>query len=662
MTLHTLSNAARPIRLGRLMAGLAMVLAILVGGFGTTVPALGQQREPLLIEGRQTLYQRVLSRPQATLREQPDDRARLAEPFIPPFTIYYVFDRRQSGGREWLEVGQSLRGPSEGWMDAGQVIPWRQTLVVAFSNPAGRERALLFRDREPLIELLESEGLPLESRALRRQAVTDSLPPNSPVISIEPAEHIDIAEQFYILPILEAEEVWLASGFQNRILEVASMPLEEDPLNQMPSREDLLRDFRVGIVFVIDTTNSMGPYIDRTRDAVRSIYSQIEGSPIAERVSFGMIGYRDDTSCRPELEYQTRVYAPLEHGQSPSVFLDQIDSMAPSSVSSCGFNEDAMAGVVEAINLDGWDQFDGRYIVLITDAGPRQSQDPMSRTSMGAGEVNALARSRQIAVYSLHLLTEAGTGNSEYAASHYHELSYWPNVRDLYLAVDTERPTAFGDTVDRLTESLINQVQDAMDGRLTEIIDDLEDDLVTQTQLVGRAMQLAYLGRVQGTRAPDVFRAWTADRDFEDPRRSSLEVRVLLNKNQLSDLRDTLRVIVDAGQLATLAPEDFFSTLQSAMAHLVRNPDRLGQAGFHNLGDILGEYLQDLPYTSQLLELNEQQWLSMGPGAQTEILDNIEAKLELYEEFHDRPELWVSLYEGAPEGETVFPVPLEAMP
>lgn len=644
---------------GPALMAVAMLCAALIG---VSVPAAAQERQPLLMEGRQTLYQRVLSRPNAVLREEPDAGSRLAAPFVPPFTIYYVFDRRTEGGTEWLEVARPLRGPTEGWIDASQVIPWRQTLVVAFTNPAGRERTLFFDDREELIRLLESERLPVDSRELRRQAIANTLPRNSPVISIEPAEHIDITEQFYILPILQAEETWLASGFTTRVLEVASVPLEEDPLNQMPDREDLLRDFRVGIVFVIDTTNSMGPYINRTRDAVRRIYQQIEGSPIADRVSFGMVGYRDDVECRPELEYLTRIFAPLEYGQSPSVLLEQIDAMAPSTVSSCGFNEDAMAGVMEAVNLEGWDDFDGRYIILITDAGPRQSQDPISETGMGPGEVNALARSRQIAIYSLHLLTDAGSGNAEYAATNYHELSRWPNVRDLYHAVDTEQAGAFGATVDRLTQSLIGQVQDAMDGRLTEIMEDLQDDLVTQTQLVGRAMQLAYLGRVQGTRAPDVFQAWTADRDFEDPRRASLDVRVLLTKNQLSDLRDTLRTIVELGQQARLSPEDFFGTLQSAMAHLVRNPDRMGQASLRNLGEVLGEYLQGLPYTSRVLELDEQTWLSMGPGAQREILDDLQAKLELYQRYHDRPDLWVSLYDGSPEGETVFPIPLEALP
>ena len=649
--------------LARLAGAVAHLgLAVAVASFAVAIAPSASARDPLLMEGRETIYQRVLSRPNAQLREGPSDRARSIEPYVPPFTIYYAFDRRTEGGVEWVEVGRPINGPAEGWMRADEVIDWRQTMVVAFTNPAGRDRTLFFRDRNELIGILESEALPAIAGELRRQAVSGALPPDSPVVSIEPAEHIDISEQFYVLPILEAEQAWLASGYTTRLLRVASIPLEDDPLSQGPGREELLQDYRVGIVFAIDTTSSMGPYIERTREAVRRIYDQIEGSGIADRVSFGMVGYRDNVEVAPELDYVSQVFAPLEPHQDPRRFLDQIDFMSAAPVSSRGFNEDAMAGVMMAMNMPEWRDFDGRYIILITDAGPRQANDPLATTGLGPREVNALAQQNRIAIFSMHLLTEMGEGNHDYASGAYLELSEWRNARNLYLPVPLGSVNAFGQTVDLLADSIIDQVSDAMEGRLTELTDGGTDPLVTQSRLVGRAMQLAYLGEMQGTRAPDVFEAWTADRDFDDPRLASLEVRVLITKNQLSDLRDILRTIVELGREHRLAPEDFFGQLQSAVAHLSRNPDRLGDAEFENLGDLMGEYLRDLPYSSQVLELDEATWLSMGPGAQREILDDLEARLRLYEAYHDRPDIWIALYEGATDGEHVFPIPIEALP
>ncbi len=646
----------------------SILLALLVALAAGVLPdgaALAQSRTPLLMEGRQTLYQRVLSRPSAILREGPSPTARATVAVVAPFTIYYVFGRQTVGGQDWVEVGRPERGPAEGWVQADQVIDWRQTLVVAFTNPAGRERTLFFRDRDSLMRLLESPRAAREIPELRRQAIERRLPPGSPVISIEPAEFIDITRQFYVLPILAAEQTMMPSGFTTRALRVASIPLREDPLSQMPSAEELLRNYRVGIVFVIDTTVSMGPYIDRTRAAVRRIYGQIAGSPIAQRVSFGMIGFRDRPDVRPGLEYLTRVYLPLERNQDARTILARLDRMEEASVSSPGWNEDALAGIHAALQQPGWSDFDGRYIILITDAGPRLANDPISTTLMGPREISALAQQNHTAIYALHLLTSAGRDDHDFAAAQYRELSRWPNTQPLYYPVPQGSVTEFGRRVDQLAESLIAQANTAMQGRLVELQQEAaagnrESD--SRTQLVGRAMQLAFLGRVQGTRAPDVFEAWTTDRDLDDPRRASLDVRVLLTKSQLSDLRDVLRAVLEQGQANRLSPQDFFGQLRSAVANMTRDPGRLGRAQFANLGELLGEYLRDLPYTSRILEIDERTWMSMGPGAQREVLDDIAAKLRLYQQIHDRPELWTALYEGAPEGERVYPMPLDSLP
>ena len=649
-------------RTTRLMAlwlsALAMALAmLLVGG-----PASAQDREPLLMEGKQTIHQRVLSRPNAIVRVAPEAAALVANDEVPTFTVWYVFNRRIVDGQEWLEIGSPLRGPAEGWVPADRTIAWRQTMVVSFNNSAGRERTLFFSNREPLIDLMESQTLASQSRALRDQAINGTLPPGSPVIAIEPETPPDITQEFYLLPILDAERVWTSTGFEPTVLRVASIPLATEPVEQQRSREEILRDFKVGIVFVIDTTISMDPYIERTRAAVRQIYQQIQGSEIGDRVSFGMVGYRDNIEGRPELGYVTQVYAPLEAGRDPDEVLDDMGQVGPAEVSTRGFDEDAMAGMKAALDMPGWGEFGGRYIVLITDAGARASGDPLGATGLGPSQINTLARENKTAIYAMHLLTQEGAGNHPHAEGQYRELSNWPNAGSLYHPVPLGSVTQFGDAVDQLAQSLIDQIEETMNNRVTEVNQNAQTALQRQAQLVGRAMQLAYLGSQGRVRAPEVFEAWTADRDLDDPQRASLEVRVLLTKNQLSDLRDVLRAILEAGQAARISPEEFFDQLRSAAANLSRNPNQLGQQRFENLGELLGEYLDDLPYTSQIMEIDQRAWLSMGAGRQREILDGIAAKLRLYDDLDRQPQLWTALYEGAPEGEKVFPVPLEQMP
>ena len=89
----------------------------------------------------------------------------------------------------------------------------------------------------------------------------------------------------------------------------------------------------------------------------------------------------------------------------------------------------------------------------------------------------------------------------------------------------------------RLAEALVNQVRSA--GRKpaggaagSASAAPGRDKLTQVTEAVGRAMQLAYLGEVQGTKAPRMFEAWASDRDFRQPDIASFSVRLLLTKNQ----------------------------------------------------------------------------------------------------------------------------------
>jgi hypothetical protein len=190
------------------------------------------------------------------------------------------------------------------------------------------------------------------------------------------------------------------------------------------------------------------------------------------------------------------------------------------------------------------------------------------------------------------------------------------------------------------------------------------EDLQRKTAALGYAMQLAYLGRQQGARAPELIDAWAIDRDLEHPTSKSLEVRVLLTKNQLSDLQSALKEIVQVGIATETSRSQFFDQLRSAAATLSRDPTKVGHAGTTNLKEmgLLGEYLDDLPYRSRVLSLSEEAWNRWTIGEQVAFMDDLEAKIRLYQSFHDDTDAWVTLDKGAAPGDAVYPVPLSALP
>jgi serine/threonine-protein kinase PpkA len=177
-------------------------------------------------------------------------------------------------------------------------------------------------------------------------------------------------------------------------------------------------------------------------------------------------------------------------------------------------------------------------------------------------------------------------------------------------------------------------------------------------------MQLAYLGRETGTRAPRLIEAWTTDRDLIDPSQKTLEVRVMISKNQLSNLQETLEEIFKVGQKTQASAKTFFDQLRGAAAALARDPDKVNQIQVKRLADVglVGAWLDGLPYTSQIMNLTQERWLARSYAEQQEALDVIEEKIKIYRKIHDETDRWISLNPQSPPGESVTTVPLDSLP
>jgi hypothetical protein len=278
--------------------------------------ASAQSSRPLTLEGKRALYQRVIAVPGARVVDSAGAPLRQGLP-VAPVTVFYVYERETIGDREWLRVGLDSVGDIQGWMPAEQGVEWRQTLTVGFKDPANQPRVPLFGDRNQLKAMVEADDV-ASYNALRQRAV-DGEVNDTGIIALQPDGFIDIRRNFYLVPILSHEDV-LVGDYQARLLEVASVPLNyPDP-------------YRAGIVFVIDTTVSMQPYIEQTREIMRGIYQQINDAGLSERVSYGLVGFRDNTDVAPGLEYVSRVFADLTG--SGTEFLSQVASVRAATASS----------------------------------------------------------------------------------------------------------------------------------------------------------------------------------------------------------------------------------------------------------------------------------------------------------------------------------------
>lgn len=645
---------------------LAFVCALAIAGPAVAQPTAGGARKPLLIEGKQTLYQRVLTRPGAAVVAKPGASGGKE---LSPMTLLFVYGRQQEGSTNWLEVGADSEGKVIGFVPEADTIPWRHSLVLAFTNPANRERVLFYRDRQSLLDMLNSDKLLADAEQIRQQIARNTLPPTSPVVSIEPATFVDMQKQFYLLPILEANTSMLNSGFKVRTVRIASVTKEKglDTVSQATTQRTNpdMSKYTAGIVFVIDASASMQPYIDLTRAAMTEVYDQMKAANLSERVRFGMVAYRDDPAKVKGIEYLARTFADPNKVATEQQFQEAVKGVRASEVSTRTFAEDGYAGLAEAIQAIDWTGFGGRYLILITDASSREGNSPLSKTDMSTEQIRQLAEEKGMAIYVLYLMTPAGKADHATAKRQYQTLAKFQDLnKPLYFPVEAGDQAKFEEQVKKLAGELVERVRDQKPPTEKPATLGGGDTLAQITEAVDRAMKLAWLGEVQGTKAPRMFEAWASDRDFRNPDTASFSVRVLLTKNQLSDLQATLRKVVEAGEKGQLDPSDFFNQLRSAALAMSRDPNRVGQASARNLEDIglMGEYLEGLPYQSKIMGLDQDTWARMGVGQQQALIDDVKSKIALYQRFHDDVDRWVQLNpEGAP-GDAVYPIPIDTLP
>ena len=93
----------------------ALVFFICLGPIGADIYA-ALQGKPLLIPGKRTLYQKVITHPGTKLYAAAGDSAQVLNKWVKPFTVFYVYQRAKVGGKPWLEIGLSSTEGAIGWI------------------------------------------------------------------------------------------------------------------------------------------------------------------------------------------------------------------------------------------------------------------------------------------------------------------------------------------------------------------------------------------------------------------------------------------------------------------------------------------------------------------------------------------------------------------
>lgn len=646
--------------------------------------------EPLKVDGNDLVFQRVLTLPDARIVPEAGAEDGGAEP-APPFSVLYVYERAEVGGRAWLGVGPGVAGERAGWIDAERTLEWNSALVMQFAPVGRRKRALFFESSRDLVDLIADFQFVSEAGELYEQLDRGALEDRR-IIAAEPATAVQYDSEPYLLPILDHLEERFDDGSAVTLVKVASVSLKtgelaaRDAKSLAPQEETQrsLKDFRIGLTFVMDTTASMGPYIRRTHETVRAIYEALAG--LEASISIGLVAYRDNTSHDAGVGYVTEVIQPLDPGANPRSVVANIGSVRPSKAPTVDWREDAYAGIAEAMERFDWNPYDLKLMFLITDAGAREGGDALAaRQDLTTSVLAEAARLNKIAIVPIHLITPEAQklGEVAGAARQYSELGLTGDANSQkYLAVDATSDAAFirevRDAASLIVED-IRRMQAEEQAQQAPLDPSRNDGFLKSDGLQGGGeagprsrlaglvanellrAKLEYLGERDAAAAPSFISGWAANRDLTDPSRATLTFSVFLTRNQVSALAQGVELLVDAFRSAGTSPDAFFDELQLIAARTARDPEQVRADERAAVREILPSFVQGLPYLSEVLRLDRPLWRSFSNADKQRFVEALEGKLAFYRRLYDQTENWVDFGAGDPALES-YPLPLSQLP
>jgi serine/threonine-protein kinase PpkA len=640
-----------------LLAGL-LALALVSGA--------AAQRVPLALEGAPDFYQRILTtEPNLRLSASPTGVAR--GPGLPVFSIFYVFGRQG----DWLEVGRDSRRGPEGWLPGRATQPWSMMLTMQYA-PQGQRRRVLFMERtQDLQDILMSPNPgPLVARL--EAAADQGRQAELPIVSIEPPlARGQQAGESYLIPIVGHRVVEAAGGQSATLLQAGLVNADAG----RPAPAPALQELTGAVVFVLDTTISMKPFLDRTVTTVDRLLSGMRAVGLDGRMAVGVVAYRNNMDQEPQrsrLGYVYEVVQPLARTATLEQVRGRLATLNEATVSTHSFNEDAIAGLWTAVRTLDWSPFGpARMIVFVTDAGALSGRDPRAHfRGVELLNVREEADRKGITILPLHIASPLARqiGNLDLARRQYQSLARTGDYNvSKYRLVQGGSVTQF----DRFMGDFERAMQPAFQSWAanrpiaSQRVAENESGPDGFGALIVNELfnaQQRFIGTRGATRSQPVRLAWVSDRDLSEPDLQSLHVSVYLTRQQLNQLALSVRRILEVADNQSITASAMFRLLQALSGSTAQDPERFrGDAQTVSDTGVLPAFLRLLPYRSRFLNLTEREWANMPESLQEAMRAELASKLRAYREMDADQGNWRALPGGDPS-QAVYAMPLEYLP
>jgi hypothetical protein len=641
---------------------------------------------------------RVLPRSLSALVSRPEPDAPVIQSSVDGLRPVFVYDivdlnlSRPARPQGYYQVGATADGP-EGFLSARDALEWRQALVLHFEHPgqgsSRRQPTLFFDTIEALHKVVASPERAARAAALRDETASGAT--SGGVIAREPENYVDITERLYVYPILEWRRDETSVEKARYLRALTASPGRRNPnaaqtidaggvVTAAPSASSLA-ELDVDIVFVLDMTGSMQPYIDAVRNAVTGGATAFgEEFADARQVRFGLVGYRDNAERTPSLQFQTRNFTEdaLVDVATLSAMLENGGRPLASRASADEWAEAVLPGLREAIKTTPWSSERSlRMVILIGDASGHEPGHPAYEQGVDSASLRKLADDNNVSIVAAYVKNARAETDWVRAQAQLDTLTLNPGAQEASSGMVEAEMAGFS------IEALL--LQYAQNSRLSAeaalarqapapdlpasapaspaapapVAADSVDEIARRW---GDALTLGvvdYLGDAQ--EPPRDFTGWVLDNDLGDPNRRAISVRVLISRDELDTVVRRQEFLIDSLKDAELSQRDFFASLQDLSARAGLDVAFERDQTFEE-SRFLPNWIAALPYRSEVLSLTPRDFEEMSSQDQLAFQRRVEGKLALHREILSDTRGWFDLQPGADSLRQVYPLDIEALP
>ncbi len=320
------------------------------------------------------------------------DAGRAASLFRP----YFLFDVHPSSGpAQWFEVGTTPRRASVvGWVHAGSAVEW-STRVGARRKVSRSGRAvplLVYEHLDDLVELVERGGTDAEPIA-RAAGAGRSQRHAWPIAEIHRQEIGGQQVEFHRLQFL------------GKFSGEAPPANASGPNEHVAARTVVDAVRQIDLMFVVDATGSMEPFIDAAKRTVQRVADEVRGMGFQPDLAYGFCAYRDHNE---DSGFVTR-HLDLTKDERPFLsFLRDLDVAGGANGPEAAYD-----GVQRALCDTSWRGagLSHRILVLIGDEPAAEPGHRKNPANISAEDLTELANEFNVHIFGLGV---GGLDNQDY--------------------------------------------------------------------------------------------------------------------------------------------------------------------------------------------------------------------------------------------------------